>query len=87
MIHTRLSRLFSNRSFDLYRRFSKTQDVGGFTRNASYDVAVLGGGGMGSSTAYFLAKRQPDMRICVIERDPTVGKHIDCTYFKPLTSR
>lgn len=39
---------------------------------SSYDVTFLGGGAMGSSSAYFLAKRQPGTRICVIERDPTV---------------
>ncbi|XP_031550826.1 FAD-dependent oxidoreductase domain-containing protein 1-like [Actinia tenebrosa] len=69
MRHTsRLSRWFTNRSFDLYRRFSRER------RNASYDVAILGGGAMGSSTAYFLANRQPDLRICVIERDLTYSK-------------
>lgn len=39
-----------------------------------YDVAIVGGGVMGSSSAYFLANRMtPEMgKICVIERDPTV---------------
>ena len=41
-----------------------------------YDVAIVGGGIMGSSSAYFLANRIPPGvgKICVIERDPTVSK-------------
>ena len=40
-----------------------------------YDVVIVGGGIMGSSSAYFLANRMPrEMgKICVIERDPTVS--------------
>ena len=47
----------------------------GRNSNNVYDFAVVGGGAMGSSTAYFIAKRiAPAMgRICVIERDPTVS--------------
>ena len=39
-----------------------------------YDVAIVGGGAMGSSSAYFLANRMARGigKICVIERDPTV---------------
>ena len=41
-----------------------------------YDVAIVGGGAMGSSSAYFLANRMSrEMgKICVIECDPTVSK-------------
>lgn len=36
-----------------------------------YDVAILGGALTGSSTAYHLLSREPGLRVCVIERDPT----------------
>ncbi|KAJ7360338.1 hypothetical protein OS493_016970 [Desmophyllum pertusum] len=48
----------------------------GSTEQKSYDVAIVGGGVMGSSSAYFLANRMPPGtgKICVIERDPTYSK-------------
>ena len=54
---------------------SKTRDS---IKQKVYDVAIVGGGIMGSSSAYFLANRmRPEMgKICVIERDPTVSKTI-----------
>ena len=39
----------------------------------SYDVVLGGGGIIGCASAYFLAKRIPAERICVIERDPSVS--------------
>jgi len=36
-----------------------------------YDVLIVGGGIMGSSTAYCLMKSDPRLRVAVIERDPT----------------
>lgn len=36
-----------------------------------YDVAVIGGGIMGSSVAYFLKELDPSISVCVIEPDPT----------------
>ena len=36
------------------------------------DVLIVGGGAMGSSTAYFLKKKEPAVDIVVIERDSTV---------------
>jgi glycine/D-amino acid oxidase-like deaminating enzyme len=36
-----------------------------------YDVIVVGGGIMGSSTAYNLMKRDQKLRVAVVERDPT----------------
>ena len=35
------------------------------------DVAVIGGGVVGSSVAYFLALASPGLRVLVIEPDPT----------------
>ena len=39
----------------------------------SYDVVVGGAGIIGCASAYFLAKRIPAERICLIERDPSVS--------------
>jgi glycine/D-amino acid oxidase-like deaminating enzyme len=39
--------------------------------NKIYDVIIVGGGIMGSSTAYYLMKSDPSLRVAVIERDPT----------------
>jgi glycine/D-amino acid oxidase-like deaminating enzyme len=36
-----------------------------------YDIAIVGGALMGSSTAYFLATLDPSATVCVIEPDPT----------------
>lgn len=38
---------------------------------AHYDVIIVGGGIMGSSTAYYLTKRDPGLNVAVIERDLT----------------
>ena len=38
-----------------------------------YDVVLGGGGIIGCASAYFLARRIPAERICVIERDPRVS--------------
>ena len=35
------------------------------------DVVIVGGGAMGSSVAYFLKKRMPQLAVTVVERDPT----------------
>jgi len=40
-------------------------------RGKKYDVAIIGGGIIGSSVAYFLQSEMPGAFICVIEPDPT----------------
>ena len=37
-----------------------------------YDVVIAGGGVMGCSSAYFLARRIPGHSVCIIERDTKV---------------
>jgi FAD-dependent oxidoreductase domain-containing protein 1 len=38
---------------------------------AKFDVAVIGGGIIGSAVAYFLLREAPTLSVCVIEPDPT----------------
>ena len=37
----------------------------------SYDVIMVGGGVMGCATAYYLLKAEPQLRVALIEMDPT----------------
>jgi len=39
--------------------------------SSPFDVAVIGGGIIGSAAAYFLLKEDPSLAVCVIEPDPT----------------
>lgn len=41
------------------------------TKHDAYDVVVVGGGIMGSSTAYYLMKMDKGLKVTVVERDPT----------------
>src|SRR5438105_3028913 len=36
-----------------------------------FDIAIIGGGILGSATAYFLLREFPTLSLCVIEPDPT----------------
>jgi len=68
----RWSDLIVSRCFVSSRKFCSKHIDGSKT----YDVAIIGGGIMGSSSAYFLANRMSSRmnNICVIERDPTYEK-------------
>lgn len=37
----------------------------------TYDVVLVGGGVMGCATAYYLLKKNPQIKIAIIEKDPT----------------
>ena len=37
------------------------------------DVVIIGGGVMGVSTAYHLLKKQPGLRVVLLERGPFLG--------------
>ena len=39
-----------------------------------YDVIIIGGGIMGSATAYYLISADPKLKIAVVERDPTYAQ-------------
>ena len=41
------------------------------TEKSSYDAVIVGGGIMGSSTAYHLSKMDAKLKVAVVERDPT----------------
>ncbi|XP_065647289.1 FAD-dependent oxidoreductase domain-containing protein 1 [Hydra vulgaris] len=43
-------------------------------RNIHYDVVIIGGGVMGSSSAYFLKFKEPSLKIAVVEKDSTYMK-------------
>ena len=40
----------------------------------SYDIIIIGGGIMGSATAYYLISADPTLTIAVVERDPTYAQ-------------
>jgi glycine/D-amino acid oxidase-like deaminating enzyme len=40
----------------------------------TYDIIIIGGGIMGSATAYYLTKAEPTLKVAVIERDPTYAR-------------
>jgi glycine/D-amino acid oxidase-like deaminating enzyme len=44
------------------------------TTSGTYDIVITGGGIMGSSTAYYLTKMHPGLKVAVVERDPTYAR-------------
>jgi glycine/D-amino acid oxidase-like deaminating enzyme len=40
-------------------------------KNRTYDIIIIGGGIMGSATAYYLLKNDCRLKVAVVERDPT----------------
>jgi glycine/D-amino acid oxidase-like deaminating enzyme len=41
---------------------------------SSYDVIVTGGGIMGSAAAYYLSRMAPELKVAVVERDPSYAR-------------
>lgn len=44
------------------------------TRRAAHDVAIIGGGAIGSATAWHLLEAEPSLRVAIIEPDPGHGR-------------
>ncbi|MDO9109095.1 MAG: FAD-dependent oxidoreductase, partial [Desulfatirhabdiaceae bacterium] len=40
----------------------------------NYDIVIVGGGIMGSATAYYLMRTAPGLRAAVIEMDPSYSR-------------
>jgi FAD-dependent oxidoreductase domain-containing protein 1 len=40
----------------------------------TYDIIIIGGGIMGSASAYYLTKADPTLKVVVVERDPTYSR-------------
>ena len=38
-----------------------------------HDVVIIGGGLMGCSTAYHVISHDPSLRVCIVEKDPSVS--------------
>ena len=40
-----------------------------------YDVIIIGGGIVGLSTGYELLKRNPSLKVIILEKEPEIGLH------------
>ena len=56
----------------LYTGWARTFSNGPTMPRDHYDVVIAGGGVMGCSSGYFLARRIPGHSVCIIERDTKV---------------
>src|SRR5439155_25492157 len=52
-----------------------TSDSGSRRVGTQVDVAVVGGGILGLSTAYRLLERRPGLRLTILEKEPELGAH------------
>ena len=53
--------------------------------NDSYDVAIIGGGPAGSTTACLLKKYAPDLRVLVLEREKFPRDHVGESQLPPIS--
>ena len=51
----------------MYSNLKKLED------STLFDVAIIGGGIVGAATLYKLQKRNPDLRIVLIEKEKSLG--------------
>jgi len=54
-------------------------------KSSSYDVAIIGGGPAGSTTASMLKKYNPDLRVIVLEREVFPRDHIGESLLPPIS--
>ena len=47
---------------------------GDYMNSKTYDIVIVGGGIMGSATAYYLMRTAPGLRVAVIEMDPSYSR-------------
>jgi glycine/D-amino acid oxidase-like deaminating enzyme len=55
----------------LYPLSPKGHDMEKETSNETWDVIIVGGGIMGSATAYYLVKKDANLKVAVVEKDPS----------------
>ena len=41
---------------------------------STHDIVIVGGAAMGSATAYYLSRYEPDLSVAVVEKDPSYAK-------------
>jgi len=53
---------------------SLTEFENKYMSRKTYDIIIIGGGIMGSATAYYLMKTEPTLKVAVVERDATYSR-------------